>query len=169
MGADNTFKLKIVASNRVFYDGRAQTLVIPAVDGGEVGFLAQHENCVTPVEVGEMRIKDTQGKIIHAFVGSGFLEFVNNEATLVCVSAELPNEIDARRAKEAKERAEEEMPNGVPPLPGQPGSRHGASACRQALSQIIFLNIEASEYRSKGPVHTNRSFFVYKCKHRVYF
>ena len=107
MGADNTFKLKIVASNRVFYDGRAQTLVIPAIDGGEVGFLAQHENCVTPVEVGEMRIKDTQGKIIHAFVGSGFLEFVNNEATLVCVSAELPNEIDARRAKEAKERAEE--------------------------------------------------------------
>lgn len=104
MGADNTFKLKIVASNRVFYDGRAQTLVIPAIDGGEVGFLAQHENCVTPVEVGEMRIKDTQGKIIHAFVGSGFLEFVNNEATLVCVSAELPNEIDARRAKEAKER-----------------------------------------------------------------
>ena len=74
MGADNTFKLKIVASNRVFYDGRAQTLVIPAIDGGEVGFLAQHENCVTPVEVGEMRIKDTQGKIIHAFVGSGFLE-----------------------------------------------------------------------------------------------
>ena len=42
MGADNTFKLKIVASNRVFYDGRAQTLVIPAIDGGEVGFLAQH-------------------------------------------------------------------------------------------------------------------------------
>ena len=77
--------------------------------GALVGFLAQHENCVTPVEVGEMRIKDTQGKIIHAFVGSGFLEFVNNEATLVCVSAELPNEIDARRAKEAKERAEEEM------------------------------------------------------------
>ena len=31
MGADNTFKLKIVASNRVFYDGRAQTLVIPAL------------------------------------------------------------------------------------------------------------------------------------------
>ena len=81
MGADNTFKLKIVASNRVFYDGRAQTLVIPAIDGGQVGFLAQHENCVTPVEVGEMRIKNTQGKIIHAFVGSGFLEFVNNEAT----------------------------------------------------------------------------------------
>ena len=150
MGADNTFKLKIVASNRVFYDGRAQTLVIPAIDGGEVGFLAQHENCVTPVEVGEMRIKDTQGKIIHAFVGSGFLEFVNNEATLVCVSAELPNEIDARRAKGSQgarrgRNAPAPQPNGVPPLPGQPGSRHGASACCQALSQIIFPNIKVKD------------------------
>lgn len=156
MGADNTFKLKIVASNRVFYDGRAQTLVIPAIDGGEVGFLAQHENCVTPVEVGEMRIKDTQGKIIHAFVGSGFLEFVNNEATLVCVSAELPNEIDARRAKEAKERAEEEMRQHHSQMEyhhsRQPGSRHGAPACCQALSQIIFPNIEAKDlFTRAGP------------------
>lgn len=157
MGADNTFKLKIVASNRVFYDGRAQTLVIPAIDGGEVGFLAQHENCVTPVEVGEMRIKDTQGKIIHAFVGSGFLEFVNNEATLVCVSAELPNEIDARRAKEAKERAEEEMRQHhsqmeyTTPRPTwlAPWSW---PACCQALSQIIFPNIEAKDlFTRAGP------------------
>lgn len=105
----NTFKLKIVASNRVFYDDQAQMLVIPALDNGEVGFLAHHENCVTPVEVGEMRIRDAQGELIHAFVGSGFLEFVNNEATLVCVSAELPEEIDERRAREAKERAQEEL------------------------------------------------------------
>lgn len=105
----DTFKLKIVASNRVFYDGQAQALVVPGLDGGEIGFLARHENCVTPVEVGEMRVKDAEGKVIHAFVGSGFLEFVNNEATLVCVSAELPEEIDERRAREAKERAEEEL------------------------------------------------------------
>ena len=158
MGADNTFKLKIVASNRVFYDGRAQTLVIPAIDGGEVGFLAQHENCVTPVEVGEMRIKDTQGKIIHAFVGSGFLEFVNNEATLVCVSAELPNEIDARRAKEAKERAEEEMRQHHSQMEyhhSQANLLAPWSAC--VSSSAIPDNF--SKYKSKGPVHTTGPFF----------
>lgn len=105
----NTFKLRIIASNKVFYDDEASCLVVPAVDGGEMGFLPKHENCVLPIEVGAMRITDSKGKVIEAFVGSGFLEFLDNEATLVCISAELPDEIDERRAREAKERAEEEL------------------------------------------------------------
>ena len=56
-----------------------------------------------------MKITDADGKVIEAFVGNGFLEFLDNIATLVCVSAELPEEIDERRAQEAKERAEEEL------------------------------------------------------------
>lgn len=37
------------------------------------------------------------------------LEFFDNRANLVCISAELPEEIDKRRAQEAAERAEEEL------------------------------------------------------------
>lgn len=105
----NTFQLKIIASNKVFFDGDAQSLVIPHVDMGYKGFLANHENCVLPIDEGEMKIIDANGKEIYAFVGNGFLEFLDNTATLVCVSAELPEEIDARRAQEAKIRAEEEL------------------------------------------------------------
>lgn len=105
----NTFKLKIVASNKVFFDGEAKALVVPVIDNGSKGFLARHENCVIPIDGGEMHVTDAQGNVVFAFVGSGFLEFVDNEATLVCVSAELPEEIDERRAKEAKMRAEEEI------------------------------------------------------------
>ncbi|MCM1284694.1 MAG: F0F1 ATP synthase subunit epsilon [Acetobacter sp.] len=105
----STFKLKIIASNRIFFDGEAESLVVPHIDNGKIGFLANHENCIMPVETGEMKIVDANGKIIEAFVGNGSLEFLDNTAKLVCVSAELPHEIDARRAKEAKERAEEEM------------------------------------------------------------
>lgn len=105
----NTFKLKIIASNKIFFDGDAQSLVVPHVDKGLEGFLAHHENCVLPIETGEMKITDADGKVIEAFVGNGFLEFLDNIATLVCVSAELPEEIDERRAQEAKERAEEEL------------------------------------------------------------
>ena len=68
-----------------------------------------HENCVVPIEFGEMKIVDAEGKTINAFVGSGFLEFLDNEAMLVCISAELPEEINERRAKEAQLRAEEEL------------------------------------------------------------
>lgn len=105
----NTFQLKIIASNKTFFDGEAQQLVVPLVDGGSQGFLARHENCVVPINSGEMKITDSQGKEIPAYVGNGFLEFLDNAAVLVCISAELPEEIDARRAQEAKERAEEDM------------------------------------------------------------
>ncbi len=104
-----TFQLKIIASNKVFFDGEAQSLVVPHIDKGLKGFLANHENCIFPVETGEMKIIDAEGRTINAFVGNGFLEFLDNTAMLVCISAELPEEIDARRAEEAKIRAEEEL------------------------------------------------------------
>lgn len=105
----NTFQLKVIASNKIFFDGRAQKLVLPHIDGGSEGFLPMHENCVFPVEAGEMKITDDSGTDIDAFVGSGFMEFFDNFALLVCVSAELPEEIDERRAREAMGRAEEEL------------------------------------------------------------
>lgn len=105
----NTFKLKIVASNKVFFDGDAISLTIPIAEYGSCGFLANHENTVAPIEFGEMKIVDKDNNTIEAFVGNGVLEFIDNEAILACISAELPDEIDARRANEAKERAEEEL------------------------------------------------------------
>ncbi|MDE6723399.1 MAG: F0F1 ATP synthase subunit epsilon [Eubacterium sp.] len=104
-----TFKLKIVASNKVFYDGECQSLTIPYIDGGAMSFLAHHENVVIPLDNGEMKIKTDNDEVIEAFVGDGFIEFLNNEALIVCVSAELPEEIDKRRAEEAKIRAEEKL------------------------------------------------------------
>lgn len=103
------FKLKIVASNKVFFDGEAQSVVVPVADDGLKGFLANHENVVAPIEFGEMKIIDAAGNSIVAFVGSGFIEFFDNQANIVCISVELPNEIDERRAREAKEKAEEEL------------------------------------------------------------
>lgn len=105
----NTFNLKIVASNKVFFDGECKSLVLPIAEYGLCGFLAKHENTVAPIEFGEMKIVDANDNVIEAFVGNGFLEFINNVARVVCISAELPEEIDLRRANEAKERAEEQL------------------------------------------------------------
>ncbi|MCH5317654.1 MAG: F0F1 ATP synthase subunit epsilon [Eubacterium sp.] len=102
-----TFKLKIVDSSRVFFDGECQCLTIPYIDGGEMAFLARHENCVVPIEAGEMKIKSEDGSVIDAFVGDGFLEFLDNEATIVCSSAQRPDEIDLDRAEKSKAHYEE--------------------------------------------------------------
>lgn len=105
----DTFKLNVVASNKVFFDGECESITIPYCDGGGQCFLAHHANTVMPIDVGELTIKTANGEKISALIGSGFLEFLNNTCKIVCVSAELPEEIDEKRAQEAKERAEEEL------------------------------------------------------------
>lgn len=103
-----TFGLEIYASNKLAYAGRAQKLIIPAVDG-EQGFLAHHANVVAAIIPGEMRFEDADGNEYVFAVSSGFVEMINNRAKLFCLSVESPDEIDIRRAQEAKERAEEQL------------------------------------------------------------
>ena len=56
----DTFGLKIIASDRVFYEGRCRKLVIPAPDG-EKGILAEHENMVIAVKIGMARMEIEEG------------------------------------------------------------------------------------------------------------
>ena len=42
-------------------------------------------------------------------VGVGFVEIVNNRVTLIVDTAEKPEDIDVRHAREQKERAEEQL------------------------------------------------------------
>lgn len=104
----DTFGLKIIASDRVFYEGRCRKLILPAPDG-EMGILANHENMVIAVTVGDARMEAEEGSWVDVAVGAGFAEIVNNRVTVLVDTAERPEEIDVRRAEEAKERAEEQM------------------------------------------------------------
>ena len=105
----DTFGLKIIASDKVFYEGRCRKLVIPAPDG-EKGILANHENMVIAIVVGTAKVQlagEDEWKDLA--VGSGFAEIVNNRVTLLVDTAERPEDIDVRRAREQQERAEEQM------------------------------------------------------------
>ena len=104
----NTFYLKVIASNKTFFSGRCKSLVVPTLDG-EVGILYHRENVVMAIDMGEMRITDLEDKVITAVVGTGFVQVMNNRVTVLVDTAELPDEIDIRRAQEAKESAEEQM------------------------------------------------------------
>ena len=56
----NTFSLKVIACDRVFFDGRCEQVVLPLHDG-EKAIQAHHENMVFAVEIGEIRITDETG------------------------------------------------------------------------------------------------------------
>ena len=105
----NTFSLKVIATDKVFYDGKCTALIIPALDG-EREILAHHENMVIATKEGEVRCrKDENSDWKKAVVGVGFVHIANNRVTMLVDTAERPEDIDAVRAKQAYERAVEQL------------------------------------------------------------
>ncbi len=102
------FSLKVIASNKIFYDGKARYLKVETLDG-QMGFMAHHAPIVVAVEVGELDIRKDDGEMLSVEVGKGILQFANNRLTLLVDTLETAEEIDIRRAEEAKERAEEQL------------------------------------------------------------
>ena len=103
-----TFSLNIIACERDFFKGRVTSLTIPVIDG-EMGILADHEEMFLAVEIGELHYTKENGEKVSVAVSKGFAEIANNRARILVETVELPEEIDINRAKEAKERAEEEL------------------------------------------------------------
>ena len=107
--AGNTFYLKIIAANRVFYAGRCRSLIVPEYDG-QKEILAHHEDMVIAIDEGEMRFQpEATANWEYAVVGMGFVEIVNNRVTMLVQTAEKPEDIDARHAQEQMEYAEEKL------------------------------------------------------------
>ena len=105
----NTFSLEIIASDKVFYDGRCGIVIVPALDG-EKAIMAHHENMVIATKVGEVRFKaDENEEWRRAVVGTGFVHIANNRVTMLVDTAERPEDIDAVRARQAYERAQEQL------------------------------------------------------------
>jgi len=101
------FNLKIFTPEREFFSGDVEAVSADAPDGN-VMILADHVPFIMPVNVGNIRIK-TNDKWEESVNSEGFME-VRHEGVLIFVQAcEHPDEIDARRAEEARLRAEEHL------------------------------------------------------------
>ena len=104
-----SFSLKIPACDRLFFEGECDKLIFPAYDG-DVEILANHEQLTAQIAIGELRyvatgVSDWQ----KAVVSGGIVTVDNNVVTVIVYSAEKPEEIDAARARAAKEKAEAEL------------------------------------------------------------
>ena len=67
-----TFYLEIIASDRIFFQGDCEHLVITAIDG-LLGILAGHEPLVTSLPTGELKYM-VDGIWKHAAISEGFIE-----------------------------------------------------------------------------------------------
>ena len=102
-----TFYLEIVASDRIFFQGDCEHLVITAIDG-LLGILPGHEPLVTSLPTGELKYM-VEGRWYYAAISEGFIQVMPDRAVILADSCELPEEIDIKRAEEARERAKERL------------------------------------------------------------
>ena len=101
------FNLKIFTPEREFFDDNVEAVSAVAPDGS-VMILADHAPFIMPLSIGTVRIKK-DGKWNDSVNSEGFLE-VRHDGVLIFVQAcEHPDEIDTRRAEEARRRAEEHL------------------------------------------------------------
>ena len=102
-----TFHLEIIATDRVFFSGEVEHLVITAIDG-LLGIMAGHEPLVTCLPTGELKYL-VDGEWKYAAISEGFIQVMPDSSIILAETCELPEEIDIKRAQEAKERAEERL------------------------------------------------------------
>ncbi len=103
------FELKIVACDGVFYDDKCEILIFPGLDG-EVAIMNHHETMTGVVDVGEIRFKDGDGNWHEAVVSDGLVSvYKDGTVKLLAYSCERPEDIDTYRAKEAMERAKDQL------------------------------------------------------------
>lgn len=106
----DTFSLEVLACDKKFYTGRARSIVLPTPDG-ELAILAHHQNMLVAVVPGTARFEpaDGGGERTMVVVSSGFAEVINNRVKVLVLTAERPEDIDVLRAREAEERAKEQL------------------------------------------------------------
>lgn len=100
----NDFPLKIVTPDGIRFDGKAQELIVRTVSG-DLGILAGHINCVSPLGMGAATVIVDGKKRYGACIG-GMVSVVNGAVTLVPTTFEWAEDIDARRADRSREKAE---------------------------------------------------------------
>ena len=91
--ADKTFRLEIIAPDRIFYSNDIYMVEYNTVEG-QVGVYADH---IPMTQI----IAEKQAALL-----SGFVEITPEKMTILAEAVEWPQDIDIKRAEEAKIRAQ---------------------------------------------------------------
>ena len=100
----NKINFEIITPEKIVFKDEIDSITLPASEG-EITILPNHIPLVAPTKPGEIIIKKGT-EIHHMTVMGGFIENSDNKVKLLADAAELVEEIDERRAEEARKRAE---------------------------------------------------------------
>jgi F-type H+-transporting ATPase subunit epsilon len=106
---NNCFKLDFVTPEQIIYSDFVNNVSAPGVDG-EMGILPHHSPLITLLQPGVLRIRKGSEEIGIA-VGGGFLDVRRDSVIILADAAERDESIDAQKAAEAIQRAQQRSSN----------------------------------------------------------
>ena len=121
------FHLQIATPDGSVFDGQALGLLV-RTDGGDVEIMAGHEDYFATLGTGRAKLTTAEGAK-EAAASGGFLSVKNGEVKAVFTTFEFSENIDAERARKAKENAEEILRNAT--------DKHTLSAAEAKLKRAV--------------------------------
>jgi len=103
-----SIELIIVTPERQLLRESVVEVTLPGADG-QLGVLPGHAPLITELGIGELNYRAKSGAQGTMAIISGFAEVLGDRVTVLAETAERPEEIDRKRAEEAKKRAEERL------------------------------------------------------------
>lgn len=136
----DSIELVIVTPERQLLRESVVEVVLPGADG-ELGILPGHAPLITELGIGELRFRGAGGKDeVHLAIIRGFAEVLTDRVTVLAETAELAEEIDVERAKQALERARARIAASDPDIDWDRAS---------AALQRALIRIKVGEYATR--------------------
>lgn len=104
----NSFEAQIITPEGSVFSGNVVGVKLPGSEGSfEVKTL--HADIISTLNIGDVLVRNVNGSEQHFAISGGFVEVHDNKLTLLAEAAEAVEDIDIKRAKEAKKRAEQRL------------------------------------------------------------
>ena len=133
MADKNSFLLRIITPDRVFYENQVEMVEFSTTEG-DIGVLPGHIPLTVILKPGILDITEAEGDKVAA-LHAGFAEILPDHVTILAETIEWPEEIDHERAVAAKERAEERLRSKTP----ETDIARAETALQRAVARIQVL------------------------------
>jgi len=107
--ASGTLKVEVVSPEKVLFSGEATQVITRTDGGGEIAFLPGHVAFLGALTENFTRVFLVDGSVQGIAVHLGFVEVGPDHVTILSDTAELSQDIDLKRAEQARARAEEHL------------------------------------------------------------
>ena len=108
-----TIRCEIVSQDRLVYEGDVDIVIAPSEEG-QIGILPGHAPMLAVLDIGVLKVRRGDQEEVFTVTG-GFIEVQPDIVTVLADASENVEEINVKRAEEARQRAQKLLEEGPPP------------------------------------------------------